>query len=122
MRFLHCTELPEEQLQLILGGEAAIWSEYVDNTNVLPRFFPFVNAVAERLWSPMNSSTTDDAMWRLDEQRCRMNNGKSDEIRDVYSFSETPPILLYICWHTPPTFCGFATIDVYKERNFLALV
>lgn len=49
-----------------------MWSEYVDNSNILPRFFPFIGAVAEKLWSPMNSSSANDAMWRLEEQRCRM--------------------------------------------------
>lgn len=60
---------PEQQDQ-IYGGEAALWSEYVDTTNILPRVLPFVGAIAERLWSPPESSTTDDAMHRLDELRC----------------------------------------------------
>ncbi|KAJ6643163.1 Beta-hexosaminidase subunit beta [Pseudolycoriella hygida] len=61
-----------EEANLVLGGEAALWAEYVDATNILPRLFPFVGAVAERLWSPANSSTTADAKHRLDEHRCRL--------------------------------------------------
>ena len=62
----------EEQQKLVLGGEAAIWGEYVDATNIVSRLFPVVGATAEKLWSPMDASTTDDAIWRLDEQRCRL--------------------------------------------------
>lgn len=69
---MNATAIPIWQRNLILGGEAAIWGEYVDATNLVSRLFPFVGAVAERLWSPVNSSTTDDAMWRLDEHRCRI--------------------------------------------------
>lgn len=61
-----------EEAQLVLGGEAALWAEYVDATNILPRLFPFIGAVAEKLWSPANSSTTADAKHRLDEHRCRL--------------------------------------------------
>jgi len=61
-----------EEAKLVLGGEAAIWAEYVDATNIVSRLFPFVGAVAERLWSPANSSTTADAKHRLDQHRCRL--------------------------------------------------
>ncbi|XP_037046668.1 beta-hexosaminidase subunit alpha-like [Bradysia coprophila] len=61
-----------EEAQLVLGGEAALWAEYVDATNIIPRLFPYIGAVAERLWSPANSSTTADAKHRLDEHRCRL--------------------------------------------------
>lgn len=70
----HCTmfSVTLEEEKLVLGGEAALWSEYVDATNIISRLFPFVGAVAERLWSPANSSTTADAKHRLDEHRCRL--------------------------------------------------
>lgn len=70
----HCTmfSVTLEEEKLVLGGEAALWAEYVDATNIISRLFPFVGAVAERLWSPANSSTTADAKHRLDEHRCRL--------------------------------------------------
>jgi hexosaminidase len=69
---LDLPDITPEQAERVLGGEACIWGEFVDKTNVVPRLFPFAGAIAERLWSRANSSTVDDAMWRLDQQRCRM--------------------------------------------------
>ncbi|RWS29634.1 beta-hexosaminidase subunit alpha-like protein [Leptotrombidium deliense] len=65
----------EEQKSHVIGGEACLWSEYVDATNLLSRLCntPRASAVAERLWSdPLSTAVTGDAMFRLDEQRCRM--------------------------------------------------
>ena len=42
---------PEEKSR-ILGGEAAMWAEFVDAENVDSRIWPRTAAVAERLWSP----------------------------------------------------------------------
>ncbi|XP_050410910.1 beta-hexosaminidase subunit beta [Patella vulgata] len=56
----------------VLGGETCMWAEYVDGTNILPRYWPRASSVAERLWSPKNVKNTTDAMYRIDQQRCRM--------------------------------------------------
>lgn len=69
---IYVLSVTSDEANLVLGGEAAMWAEYVDATNIIPRLFPFVGAVAERLWSPVNSSTTADAKHRLDEHRCRL--------------------------------------------------
>ncbi|XP_072462454.1 beta-hexosaminidase subunit beta [Notamacropus eugenii] len=62
----------EKQKNLVLGGTAALWGEYVDDTNLSPRLWPRASAVAERLWSPQNVRNLDDAYDRLTEHRCRM--------------------------------------------------
>ena len=51
----------------------------INEFNLIPRSWPQGCAVAERLWSPMNSTnpnhplTLGDAVLRLSTQACRMN-------------------------------------------------
>lgn len=57
----------------VMGGEAAIWTEYVDGAKLLELAWPRASAVAERLWSsPSETNNIDDARFRLDEHRCKM--------------------------------------------------
>lgn len=65
----------DDEKSRILGGEACIWSEYVDKTNIIPRIFPFVSAIGERLWSSdleVSDKAANDARGRLDQHRCRL--------------------------------------------------
>ncbi|KAM9735720.1 beta-hexosaminidase subunit beta isoform 2-T2 [Menidia menidia] len=62
----------EEQKKLVIGGEACLWGEYVDATNLTPRLWPRASAVAERLWSAKDVTDIDDAFSRLSVHRCRM--------------------------------------------------
>lgn len=55
-----------------MGGEACMWSETVDDANILQRIFPRACAAAEKLWSNMNVTNIDDAMERLEEHYCRL--------------------------------------------------
>ncbi|KAK2576822.1 hypothetical protein KPH14_005456 [Odynerus spinipes] len=57
---------------LMLGGEACMWGEFVDRNNVHPRIWPRASATAERLWSE-KAESLDDAASRLEEHACRMN-------------------------------------------------
>ncbi|CAF0835961.1 unnamed protein product [Didymodactylos carnosus] len=62
----------EQEKNRILGGEACLWAEFVDGTNLLPRIWPAASAVAERLWSDRNVNNPEDAQFRLDVHRCRL--------------------------------------------------
>lgn len=62
--------LIDKNRDLFLGGEACMWGEFVDETNVLPYSWPAGSAVAEVLWSQVLNET--EAQHRLEEHVCRM--------------------------------------------------
>lgn len=63
----------DDQKKLILGGEACMWGESVNEYNILQRVWPRASATAEILWSAQNASTIEHAARRLEEHACRMN-------------------------------------------------
>ncbi|MDH3252581.1 MAG: family 20 glycosylhydrolase [Ignavibacteria bacterium] len=57
--------LDSVSMQRVLGGEACMWSEFVNSANVDSRIWPRVAAIAERLWSPPAVRDTNDMYRRL---------------------------------------------------------
>jgi hexosaminidase len=58
-------DLTPEEKQRILGGEACMWAEYVNPTNVDGRIWPRAAVVAERLWSVAELRDVDSMYARL---------------------------------------------------------
>ena len=61
------------QQKLVLGGEACMWGETVDDSDLFNTVWPRAAAVAERLWSPAWANNTFDFMPRLSNFRCLLN-------------------------------------------------
>ncbi|CAH8853293.1 unnamed protein product, partial [Trichobilharzia szidati] len=61
----------DEQVSLVIGGEATIWGRRVDETIMITLAWPRGAAVAERLWSPI-PDTKEEFSQRIGELRCRM--------------------------------------------------
>ncbi len=62
---------PDERAR-ILGGEAAMWSEFVNGETVDSRIWPRTAAIAERLWSPREVRDPADMYRRLERASRRL--------------------------------------------------
>jgi hexosaminidase len=58
-------DLTPEQKKLVLGGEATMWSEYVNWENIDSRIWPRTAAIAERYWSPQSVTDVPSMYVRL---------------------------------------------------------
>jgi hexosaminidase len=64
--------LTPEQQKLILGGEATMWSEYVNAENMDSRIWPRSAAIAERLWSPQSVTDVTSMYVRMNAESARL--------------------------------------------------
>jgi hexosaminidase len=60
------SSIDEAAKSRILGGEATMWGEMVNEETIDSRIWPRTAAIAERLWSPRNVNDIDDMYRRLD--------------------------------------------------------
>jgi len=66
---------PQGVASLVIGGEACLWGEQIDSTNLLSTAWPRASAVAERLWTSSDSlpvALDDDVRERMAVHRCRL--------------------------------------------------
>ena len=69
----------------ILGGEACMWGEYVNEHTIDARIWPRTAAIAERLWSPQSVNDVDDMYRRLNVESLRLEAIGLPQISEEYS-------------------------------------
>jgi hexosaminidase len=64
--------LTPEEKERILGGEATMWSEYVNWENIDSRIWPRTAAIAERYWSPQSTTDVASMYARMEAESSRL--------------------------------------------------
>ena len=83
-------ELNEEQAKYIIGGQANVWSEYMNNPRKVEyMIFPRLSAVSEVLWSPKEKKNWNDFEKRLQVQFKRYDLWKANYSRAYYDLKAT---------------------------------
>jgi hexosaminidase len=76
---------------LILGGESCMWGESVDPSDLDQTIWPRAAAVAERLWSPKDSVSVEEAEGRLQTFRCLLTQRGIAAAPVLNKFGRSPP-------------------------------
>ncbi|MGB3005667.1 MAG: family 20 glycosylhydrolase, partial [Chitinophagaceae bacterium] len=83
-------ELSEEEGKYILGAQANMWTEYIDNTKKVEyMLLPRLSALSEVLWSPKEKRNWDDFEKRLQSQFNRYELWKLNYSKAYYDLKAT---------------------------------
>ena len=91
--------------QYVLGGEGEMWGEKVDASDLAQTVWPRLAAVAERLWSPRNTTDPQTALPRIESFRCLLNRRGvlAQQIRLACQHSQANAVDLCVaCAKAPP--------------------
>jgi hexosaminidase len=101
--------LTDEEKARILGGEVAMWSEFVSPENVDSRIWPRAAAVAERLWSPQEVKDVASMYRRL--------VAVSDEFEGLAAGAPVEPLKTLADVVTPATFGQRIRLHRYTQQT-----
>jgi hexosaminidase len=101
--------LTDEEKARILGGEVAMWSEFVSPENVDSRIWPRAAAVAERLWSPQEVKDVASMYRRLD--------AVSGEFEGLAAGAPVEPLKTLADVVTPATFGQRIRLHRYTQQT-----
>ncbi len=68
------TKLTPDEQKEILGGEACMWGEQINENTIDSRIWPRTAAIAERFWSPASVRNVDDMYRRLNVENLRIDS------------------------------------------------
>ncbi|CAI9767567.1 unnamed protein product [Fraxinus pennsylvanica] len=85
------TDVSEQKL--VLGGEACMWAEKADASNVQQTIWPRAAAVAERLWSNKESASSENSttLQRLEYFRCLLTRRGVQAAPVTNFYARSPP-------------------------------
>lgn len=116
--------LTNEEKARILGGEIAMWGEFVSPENVDSRIWPRAAAIAERLWSPQDVKDVPSMYRRLDQvsqelDRLGLTNRSSylPMIERLAAGSPVGPLKTLADVVTPATFGQRIRTHKYNQRT-----
>jgi hexosaminidase len=83
-------ELNDVQASHVLGAQANMWTEYMDNTSKVEyMLFPRISALSEILWSPKEKRNWDDFQKRLQTQFKRYDLWKTNYSQAYFDLKST---------------------------------
>ena len=115
--------LNAEQKARILGGEACMWSEYVDPETINSQIWPYLAAIAERFWSPENVRDVDSMYQRLAIVSSKLAyyglNSQADVNVMLHRMSGDPnPVALQVFAAVMQPPVGYKRYDLEDDPNY----